>query len=238
MDHGTTEVDEKPSTVPRSAQMSVAVVIPARNEEATVGKVVDAAKAAHSVDEVIVVDNASTDATALVAVHRGARVVSQPTGGKGEAMQAGVAATDKELIVFLDADLVGLRPEHVDRLVAAVSDGAGMSCGLFDRGPLLNPVFLHVLPVLTGQRALRRELFGQLPPATIRGYRVEAALNSLVKDLGLPVTAFVCDGLWHRPKEEKFDSPLRGFVAKITMLATAVAAYGSFRLARWAWRRR
>lgn len=217
--------------------MSVAVVIPAQNEEATVGKVVDAATAASSVDEVIVVDNASGDATALVAAHHGARVVAQPTGGKGEAMAAGVAATDKDLVVFLDGDLVGLRPDHVDRLVAAVSEGAAMACGLFDRGRLLNPIFLHMLPVLTGQRALRRELFEQVPPGGARGYRVEAALNSLVKERRLPVKAFVCDGLWHRPKEEKFATPLQGYVAKAAMLATAVIAYASLRMRRWSRRR-
>ena len=66
----------------------------------------------------------------------GAQVVAEPLTGKGEAMRAGVDATDAEVIVFLDADLVGLRPDHVDALVRAVRDGAGMACGLFDRGPL------------------------------------------------------------------------------------------------------
>lgn len=218
--------------------MSVAAVIPAHNEEATVGEVVDAARAALSVDEVIVVDNRSIDATALVAADRGARVISHHIGGKGEAMAAGVAATDKEIIVFLDADLLGLRPEHIDRLVATVLAGAAMSCGLFDRGRLLNPVFLHVLPVLTGQRALRRDIFEQLPPSGARGYRVEAALNSMMKERGLPVTTFVCDGLWHRQKEEKFSTPWKGFVAKLAMLATVVVAYASFRMRHWSRRRR
>ena len=207
----------------------VAAVIPALNEEATVADVVRAAQAARLVDEVIVVDNASSDGTAGVAAAQGARVVTEPTRGKGEAMRAGVDATGAEVIVFLDADLVGLRPEHVDALVEALRGGAGMACGLFDRGPLLNPLFLHLLPSLTGERALRRELFEAVTPDFVHGYRIEAALNSLAAERGLRVVKFVCPGLWHRPKERKL-GPVHGFVAKVSMLLTAVLAYGMWRI--------
>jgi glycosyltransferase involved in cell wall biosynthesis len=213
--------------------MRVAAVIPAWNESPTIGDVVDAARRARLVHEVVVVDNASTDDTAAVAVAHGAAVVHEATPGKGEAMRAGVAATAAGVIVFLDADLVGLTPDHVDGLVGTVTRGeAAMACGLFDRGPVLNPLFLDALPILTGQRAMRRELFEALGPADVRGYRVEAALNALVQAKGLPVHSSVCDGLWHRTKEEKYATPLHGFVAKQAMLATAVWTYVAFRLRR------
>ena len=115
-----------------------AAVIPAWNEATTVGAVVYAALDARRVDDVVVVDNASTDATAAAAAAHGARVVREPRPGKGEALRAGVAAVaDADVVVFLDADLVGLRPGHIDDLVAAVrAGGAAMACGLFDRGPV------------------------------------------------------------------------------------------------------
>ncbi|HEX2047337.1 MAG TPA: glycosyltransferase [Acidimicrobiales bacterium] len=209
----------------------MAAVIPARNEEPTVGSVVAAARRARLVDEVIVVDNGSSDATAAVAAGQGARVVSEPLPGKGEAMRTGVASTAADVIVFLDADLVGLVPDHVDALVEAVLDGAGMACGLFDRGPVLNPFFVHLLPALTGERALRRELFEALTPEFVHGYRIEAGLNSLAREEGVPVVRFVCPGLWHRPKEKKL-GPVRGFVTKVSMLLTAVAAYVLWRVRR------
>lgn len=209
-------------------------MIPAWNEAATVGAVVYAALDARLVDDVIVVDNASTDATASVAGDHGARVVHEPTPGKGEAMRTGVAAADgAEVIVFLDADLVGLRPHHVDGLVASVLTGdADMACGLFDRGPVANPIFLEGLPVLTGQRALRRELFEQLDLRDVRGYRVEAALNSLVAQRGLRRCDQVLPGLWHRTKEEKLANPVVGFVTKLGMLGSACWSYTRFALAR------
>jgi glycosyltransferase involved in cell wall biosynthesis len=209
--------------------MTVTAVIPARNEEGTVAHVVAAARSAPRVDEVIVVDSASSDGTARAAAEGGARVVSERQPGKGEAMRAGVAASEADVIVFLDADLAGLRPDHIEALVEAVEDGAGMACGLFDRGRVLNPSFERALPALTGERAVRRELFDALAPADMHGYRIEAALNSAAKDRGLPVVRFVCDGLWHRTKEQKL-GPVQGFAAKIAMLLTAVFEYLAWRV--------
>lgn len=221
------------SASPRSpSRPRTAAVIPARNEAETIGAVVFAAVDAHLVDEVIVVDNASTDETGRVAASHGARVVHEPTPGKGQAMRAGVAATGADIIVFLDADLVGLRPEHVDELVGLVADGsAAMACGLFDRGPVANPIFLDGLPVLTGQRALRRELFEQLDLDDVRGYRVEAALNSLVAQSELERVDRVLPGLWHRTKEEKLANPVVGFVVKLGMLVSACWSYVRFAFA-------
>jgi glycosyltransferase involved in cell wall biosynthesis len=210
---------------PRSR--GAAAIIPAWNEASTVGAVVYAALDACLVDDVIVVDNGSSDGTAHRAAEHGARVVQEPVAGKGEAMRAGVAAAcDADIVVFLDADLVGLRPKHVDRLVrAVVHDGAAMACGLFDRGPLMNPVFLRLLPILTGQRAIRRELFEQLDEDDLRGYRVEAALNTLVSQRGLVRSDRVLPGLWHRTKQEKFGSHLVGHTTKLVMLSTACWSY-------------
>ncbi len=214
--------------------MRVAVIIPAFNEAVTVGSVVEVARRAQLVDEVIVVDNRSTDGTSDAAARAGARVLRCEEQGKGQAMRTGVAATDAEVICFLDADLLDLGPAHVDRLIEPILDGrSGMTLGLFDRGPELNPIFLKALPRLTGQRAMRRELFEGLDLEDIRGYMVEAALNSRADELGLTVDAFVCEGLWHRTKEEKdADGRVAGTARKIAMLATAVWSYASYQVVR------
>jgi glycosyltransferase involved in cell wall biosynthesis len=211
----------------------VAAIIPAWNEATTVGAVVDAACRARLIDEVLVVDNGSGDETAVVAAQAGARVVRQPVPGKGQTMTAGVAETDADIVVFLDADLLGLSADHIDELVLPVlTNEADMTCGLFDRGPLSNPVYLRLLPVLTGQRALRRELFEALDPVDVRGYKVEAALNSLVAQHHLRRIDLVSTGLWHRTKEEKFANPVQGFLHKQAMLLTAAWSYLSFVIRR------
>ena len=221
-------------------ELTVAAVIPAYNEAVTVADVVAVARASALVDEVIVVDNASDDATAAVAAAAGARVVVCEESGKGQAMRSGVSATSAQVIVFLDADLLRLRPDHVDRLVGPVLEGrAGMTQGLFDRGRLLNPLFLRALPRLTGQRAMHREVFDSLDDDDIEGYMVEAALNARADELRLRIDAFVCDGLWHRTKEEKEpDGRLVGTAKKIAMLATAVWSAVRYQVVRQVRRRR
>ncbi len=211
-----------------------AAVIPAHNEEPTVGEVVAVCRKAESVDDVIVVDNASTDGTAGAARAAGARVVHCGTPGKGQAMRAGVEATDAEVILFFDADLLRLRTDHVDRLVRPVKHGsAAMTLGLFDRGPELNPLFINALPRLTGQRAVRRDLFESLDPEDIKGYKVEAALNARADELDAEIAGFICEGLWHRTKEEKAnDGAAYGTARKLGMLATAVWSYASYRVVR------
>ena len=95
----------------------LSVVIPARNEEATVGGLVD---------EVLVVDADSSDRTAERAAAAGARVVRQSDVlaehgsviGKGEAMWKGLAASTGELVVFVDADILDVDDRFVTGLVA------------------------------------------------------------------------------------------------------------------------
>jgi glycosyltransferase involved in cell wall biosynthesis len=212
---------------------SIAVIIPAYNEGPTVGEVVEVVSRVRLVDELVVVDDGSSDDTAEVAAAHGARVLAEGHRGKGESLLAGARATEVDILVLLDADLTGLRPDHVDKLARTVADeDAAMALGLFDRGPWLNWVFLRLLPRLTGERALRREVLLSLDPVDARGYRIEAALNSCVAEQGGAVRAFVLDGMFHRTKEEKETFALVGFARKVAMLNVAVWEYVAYHLRR------
>src|SRR4051812_44790187 len=95
----------------------VSVCLPARNEAATVGAIVAAIGALCDqwglVDEVLVVDDASTDRTAEVAAAAGAAVVLGPGEGKGAALRAGLHASKGDLVVFCDADILGFNASFV-----------------------------------------------------------------------------------------------------------------------------
>jgi glucosyl-3-phosphoglycerate synthase len=97
----------------RARGSTISVVVPALDEEAHVGGVVTALRPlleASIIDELVVVDGGSSDATADRARAAGARVVVQSdltaASGKGAALQAGVRATCGELVAFVDADVL------------------------------------------------------------------------------------------------------------------------------------
>ncbi len=99
------------------AGKTVSLVIPAHNEEAGLPRVLGSVP--EGVDEVIVVDNASTDSTSAVAASYGARVVPQPVKGYGSAYMAGFPAACGQIVVTADADgtyPVELLPFLVERL--------------------------------------------------------------------------------------------------------------------------
>ncbi|TYB51582.1 glucosyl-3-phosphoglycerate synthase [Nonomuraea sp. PA05] len=109
---------------------TVSVVLPARDEERTVGGIVaairrDLVERTPLVDEILVVDSNSTDATAQRARDAGARVVAQrevlphlpPLTGKGEALWKGLAACKGDIVVYIDADLRSFGPHYVSGLI-------------------------------------------------------------------------------------------------------------------------
>src|SRR5829696_7117760 len=199
----------------------VSVVLPARNEEATVGRLVADLRERWMrrlplIDELLVVDSDSTDATTDVARAAGADVVATTDvlpargtrPGKGEALWKSLAATTGDLVVFLDADLIGdvahyvpgllgplladpqvlyvkgcyTRPLHVDGQVQPA--GGGRVTELTAR-PLLNalwPELAGCVQPLGGEYAGRRSALEQVP--FVSSYGVEIGLLIDLLDLG------------------------------------------------------
>ncbi|MEQ8762285.1 MAG: glycosyltransferase family 2 protein [Planctomycetota bacterium] len=105
----------------------VSVVIPAYNEEETIGGVVDDMRQCELVDEIVVVDNNSRDRTGEIARARGARVVEETTPGYGSALRCGLDAADGEILVMVEAD-GSFRSEDILKLLVYLED-AGMVLG-------------------------------------------------------------------------------------------------------------
>jgi glucosyl-3-phosphoglycerate synthase len=190
---------------------TVAVILPARECAATIGPILDRVVPLREmglIDDLLVVDADSADGTATVAAGHGARVVSEsaldpelgPCRGKGDAMWRAAAATDAELLVYLDADTVDFHTGFVTGLLgpilldpdvalvkgtflrplalgAEIREGEGGRVTELVARPLLN---LHFPPLagftqpLAGEVAIRRDLFDRL--AVPVGYGVEIAM--------------------------------------------------------------
>ena len=160
----------------------------------------------------VVIDDGSTDPTANVSRNLGANVVTLPTNlGKGNAMRVGMKLSRKmmpsprpeDALLFCDADLQGLRPDHLLSLAKPMQSGRwAMIAGLRDYGPNLNPVVPH-LPLITGERAVRRDVLESLPDAAWNGYGIETWINYAAHRSGLPSGMVLLDGLRVVPKWDK-----------------------------------
>jgi glucosyl-3-phosphoglycerate synthase len=127
------------------AGRTISVVLPALNEEETVGGVVEsiAPMLDGLVDELVVLDSGSTDDTEIRAVTAGARVISreqavpelEPQPGKGEVLWRSLAATTGDIIAFVDSDLIDPDPMFVPKLVGPLLtvDGIHLVKGFYRR---------------------------------------------------------------------------------------------------------
>ena len=188
--------------------LTVSVCLPARNEEATVGHIVgtvrrELVEATDLVDEIVVLDDGSTDATARVASEAGARVVREasvladcgPGSGKGNAMWKSLYACGGDLVCWVDADIRNFGAHFVSGLLGPLltrRDTAFVK-GFYDRTshgepgggrvtelvarPLLSHLFpplTHIVQPLAGEYAGRREVLDSVP--FVEGWGVEIGL--------------------------------------------------------------
>lgn len=196
------------ATIKAKRRLSVSVCLPARDEESTVGAIVAAVREelverTQLVDEILVIDDRSTDATAAVAAAAGAIVVASdeilpevgPGSGKGDAMWKSLHASSGDIVCWLDADVRAFDPGFVTGLLGPLvtrpdlafvkgfyerpSDGpsgGGRVTELVAR-PLISLLFPHLAGIvqpLAGEYAARRELVEALP--FVEGWGVELGL--------------------------------------------------------------
>ena len=192
-------------------------MIPAYNEGHRIDVAIRAVLEAALVNEVIVVSDGSADNTVAVARQfEGVRVVELPFNvGKGGAMCAGVAHTDADIIAFIDADLVGLRPNHVDQIIRPLLNGhCDMCIGVFRGGKFWSDTGQVITPFLSGQRAMYRRLFEAVPFLPEIRMGAEVTITTYAKRLKATVLKVVLRGVSNTHKERKL-----GFVKGATARA-------------------
>ena len=175
-----------------AGRLTVLGLIPAYNEEATIGQTVQAVLALPVVDRVLVIDDGSTDDTAGRARQAGAEVVCQPANrGKGEALNRGLREFREDILVLLDGDL-GESAVEAGKLVTPLLEGqADMTVARFPKRRqkggfglvkglavwgIRSMTGIRAEAPLSGQRALTRTVVESLGYFA-SGYGVEVGLT-------------------------------------------------------------
>lgn len=210
----------------------IAAIIPAHNEERTIGPLVTIFKNSSLFSEIIVVSDGSRDHTVLFARQAGAKVIVLPENiGKGGALSVGVTATTAPILVFFDADLKRVKREHLWQLINPILENeAGMAVGI---QPKYEEMYENNdnLPVLSGQRALRREVFEQVPEKLRRGYQIEEAMNYYCKMNNQKIKLVNLEGIIHLQKIDKMNFFV-GIACYIKMIWQIAKIYVLVRLIR------
>lgn len=189
---------------------SVTAVIPAYNEAKNIGNVLTVLQEVETVSQIFVVNDGSVDRTSSVVKAAAAAderllLLNLPWNhGKGKALLTGAKASSHNILLFLDADLKGIRPWHIKELIRPVQqEECGMSVGLFTGGHWSTTLTHHLFPFLSGQRCLNWPLFQDLYQEKINGWSIETALSLHARVKDMAVNYVMWPGATHALRPEK-----------------------------------
>ena len=208
---------------------SVSAIVPAYNEAARIGTVLEILVSYDGFTEIVVVDDGSTDETARIVETFGVRVVkNRENKGKGAAMERGAQEASGEILFFCDADLIGLSHQFIDEVIRPVTGGeVDMFVGA-RKSKIRRWRWFSWAPLLDGQRAMTRMLWMRVPSRFKRRFEIEVALNwcAARSERGYAYKAY--DEISHVRKEEKRGF-LKGKLSRIRMCWEVSRAYGALK---------
>jgi len=185
----------------------ICAVIPAYNEQGRVSNIVEVLRSL--IKYVLVVDDGSTDGTAVEAASSGAIVLLLPENmGKKAALEiAAKYIKSFKYVLLFDADLIGLKKQHVYQLIEPVISGeVDIAIGLLVGGRFFTHFAQRLVPHLSGQRAIPVSLFIKFLEEYrgVEGYGIESAMRDFAKKYNLRVAYIELWGVAQIMKEEKY----------------------------------
>ncbi|MBM7613701.1 glycosyltransferase family 2 protein [Alkaliphilus hydrothermalis] len=185
--------------------MKISAIIPAFNEEERIENVIKPLLELSKISRIIVIDDGSTDNTPHVVRRYPVELICLPQNrGKAEAVKEGLSHCREDVVLMLDADLIGLTCQHIDDLLVPVMDSSiQMTIGIFEGGRFITDMAQRVAPNLSGQRAFKGELIQEILNLDTAGYSIEMALSKMIKERNILTKKITLKNASHVTKEEK-----------------------------------
>ncbi len=193
--------------------MKITAILPIFNEEKTVANVLTVLLKSGQFNEIIVIDDASTDnslnivksfqSDKLKIIHL------EKNLGKSGAVKIAVKNLQTDILFFCDGDLRNFTNQHIDQLLEPLkADKYLMTVGIRDRGFIHNEFVKRFGPLITGERAMPYEIFKKIMDSPfnnrlMEGYNMEIILNNYCKKYNIPIIRMVSKGISQTMKPYK-----------------------------------
>ncbi len=177
--------------------MKTAAILPIFNEEKTVANVLSVLLKAKQLDEVIVVNDGSTDNSLnIIKSFRSnkLKIISLKKNlGKSSAVKIAVKKTEADILLFCDGDLHNFTSQHINQLLEPLKGSKYlMTVGIRDRGIIHNAFAKRFGPLLSGERALPKKIFIEASKHSLmKGYAMELVLNNYCVKNNIPIKKMI-----------------------------------------------
>lgn len=202
-------------------------IIPVYNEADRVGPVLDALQGHELIDEIIVIDDGSTDNTAeVLGRRRGINFISlDKNRGKSYAVAHGLSLARNDLVVMVDSDLVGLNPKNITDLIEPVIENqADIAISL--RSNSLAIFRWLGMDFVSGERVFHKTLLPDLTKlSSLKSYMIESYMNQLIVKNKLRIKVVDLKNVIHPMKFAKIGF-WRGMIRDFKMIFQIVCFLG------------
>ena len=176
--------------------MKTVAILPIFNEEKTVANILPVLLKSEELDEVIVVDDASTD-NSLDIVKSFQSNKLKIIHLRKNLGKSGAVKTAADILFFCDGDLHNFTSQHISQLLKPLKEGEYlMTVGIRDRGIIHNAFVKRFGPLITGERALPKKIFTEvIEHSLLEGYAMEFILNDYCAKHNIPIKRMVLKGV-------------------------------------------
>ena len=183
--------------------MKVTAVVPVYNEEKTIKGVLEVLSSSKDIDEILVIDDGSTDKTPDIIKRLQANKMEyiklKRNIGKDNAIRKCAKNINSEIVMIFDSDLIGFEKHHIENMLnALVEEKAGMVIGLRDKGNFLANIIMPYFPLTGGERALRTNIFKEIIKIPFHErWGLEWIMNDYLKKKKLKIAKIRLEGVDH-----------------------------------------